>query len=92
MVWLYSGGNPNVWASNSYSNDGVRNIQINEKGLQILGDDAIAFNGGGMPGYDIPQSHDEVGQGSADASANVTDPDFEIPSEWKFSLGADHQQ
>ena len=85
---LYSGGNPNVWVSNSYSNDGVRNIQINEKGLQILGDDAVAFNGGGMPGYDIPQSlYDEVGQGSADASANVTDPDFEIPSEWKFSLG-----
>ena len=41
-----------------------------------------------MPGYDIPQSlYDEVGQGGADASVNVTDPYFEIPSEWKFSLG-----
>ncbi len=87
-VGLYSGGNPNVWVSNSYSNDGVRNIQVNQKNLQILGPNAIAFNGNGQPGYDIPQDlFDNVGQGSADASTNVTDPNFEIPSEWKFSLG-----
>lgn len=87
-IGLYSGGNPNVWISNSYSNDGVRNIQESAS-IQILGPDAVAFNGSGQPGYDIPQSlYDEVGQGSADASVNVTDPNFEIPSEWKFSLGA----
>lgn len=87
-VGLYSGGNPNVWVSNSYSNDGVRNIQVNQKNLQILGPNAIAFNGNGQPGYDIPQDlFDNVGQGGADASTNVTDPNFEIPSEWKFSLG-----
>jgi outer membrane receptor for ferrienterochelin and colicin len=26
-VGLFSGGNPNVWVSNSYSNDGLRNLQ-----------------------------------------------------------------
>ncbi|TGE85263.1 TonB-dependent receptor [Pseudoalteromonas sp. KS88] len=88
-IGLYSGGNPNVWISNSYSNDGVRNIQIDQKGMQILGDNAVAFNGNGQPGYDIPQDlYDEVGQGGADASTNVTDPNFEIPSEWKYSIGA----
>ncbi|MDP2635617.1 MULTISPECIES: TonB-dependent receptor [unclassified Pseudoalteromonas] len=88
-IGLYSGGNPNVWISNSYSNDGVRNVQINQRGMQILGPDAVAFNGNGQPGYDIPQDlYDTVGQGGADADVNVTDPDFEIPSEWKFSLGA----
>jgi len=86
---LYSGGNPNVWISNSYSNDGIRNIQFNTKGLQVLGDDAIAFNGSGRPGYDIPQSlFDKVGSGDVDDSTNVTDPNFEIPSEWKYALGA----
>lgn len=86
---LYSGGNPNVWISNSYSNDGIRNIQFNTKGLQILGPDAIDFNGSGRPGYDVPQSlYDAVGSGTADASTNVTDPNFEIPSEWKYALGA----
>ncbi|MGO2477364.1 MAG: TonB-dependent receptor [Pseudoalteromonas sp.] len=87
-IGLYSGGNPNVWISNSYSNDGVRNIQVNQSDLQILGPDAVAFNGTGQPGYDIPQDlFDAVGQGGADADVNVTDPNFEIASEWKFSLG-----
>ena len=85
---MYSGGNPNVWISNSYSNDGVRNIQESIKNVQILGAGAIDYNGSGRPGYDIPQSlYDEVGSGVTDDSTNVTDPNFEIPSEWKFSLG-----
>jgi len=85
---LYSGGNPNVWISNSYSNDGVRNIQDSVRDVQILGPDAIAYNGSGQPGYDIPQSlYDEIGSGTADSSTNVTDPNFELPSEWKYSLG-----
>ncbi|KAA1164789.1 TonB-dependent receptor [Pseudoalteromonas fuliginea] len=88
-IGLYSGGNPNVWVSNSYSNDGVRNIQADIRSQSILGTDAIAFNGSGQPGYDIPQVlFDEIGQGGVDDSTNVTDPNFEIPSEWKYSLGA----
>lgn len=86
---LYSGGNPNVWISNSYSNDGVRNIQENQKNLQLLGPDAVAFVNNGTAGFAIPQSlYDAVGSGSADDSTNVTDPNFELPSEWKYSLGA----
>jgi len=85
---LYSGGNPNVWISNSYSNDGVRNIQDSVKDVQILGNDAIAYNGTGLPGYDIPTSLiDAIGSGTADSDTNVTDPNFEIPSEWKYALG-----
>lgn len=85
---LYSGGNPNVWISNSYSNDGVRNIQDSVRDVQILGADAITFNGSGRPGYDIPESlFNEIGSGTADSSTNVTDPDFKLPSEWKYSLG-----
>tara|TARA_R110001583_G_scaffold2083_1_gene15343 strand:+ start:9388 stop:12522 length:3135 start_codon:yes stop_codon:yes gene_type:complete len=85
---LYSGGNPNVWISNSYSNDGVRNIQDSIEDVQILGASAIDYNGSGQPGYDIPQSlYEEIGSGTADSSTNTTDPNFEIPSEWKYSLG-----
>ena len=54
----------------------------------MLGPDAVAFNGSGRPGYDIPLPlYDEVGSGSVDSDTNVTDPDFEIPSEWKYALG-----
>lgn len=85
---LYSGGNPNVWISNSYSNDGIRNIQENDKNVQLLGPNAVPIVNNGQAIYDIPQQlFDAVGSGTADSSTNVTDPDFEIPSEWKYALG-----
>ncbi|PAX99537.1 TonB-dependent receptor [Pseudoalteromonas sp. HM-SA03] len=88
-IGLYSGGNPNVWISNSYSNDGIRNIQTDKKNLQLLGPNAVAFVGDGKAGFDIPKElYDTISAGGADDSTNVTDPDFEIPSEWKLSLGA----
>ncbi|MFT4925773.1 MAG: hypothetical protein ACI8WB_001868 [Phenylobacterium sp.] len=86
---LYSGGNPNVWISNSYSNDGISNIQTRLDDVQILGPDSIAFNGAGQPGFDIPvELIDAIGSGTANSDTNVTDPNFKIPSEWKLSLGA----
>ncbi len=88
-IGLYSGGNPNVWISNSYSNDGVRNRQFNERNVRLLGPNAAALVGQGRPGYDVPQSlFDRVGGSAVDVSTNVTDPNFKIPSEWKYALGA----
>ncbi|MDX2369279.1 MAG: TonB-dependent receptor [Colwellia sp.] len=85
---LYSGGNPNVWISNSYSNDGIRNVQKDIGDSYILGDNAIAYNGTGTSGYNVPvELYNDVGSGGADDSTNVTDPNFELPSEWKYSLG-----
>lgn len=87
-IGLYSGGNPNVWISNSYSNDGITNIQVNTKNMILLGDDAVEFVDNGTPGYAIPQSlYDAVGSGTADSSTNATDPNFKMPSEWKYALG-----
>ncbi|WP_269520708.1 TonB-dependent receptor [Alteromonas sp. BMJM2] len=97
---LYSGGNPNVWISNAYSNDGVTNVgtQVNRFGNDIPGYVRgetsifdIPLSGGGQPIFDAPQDLvDKVANTSltdGDAFVNATDPDFEIPSEWKYSLG-----
>ena len=89
-VGLFSGGNPNVWLSNSYSNDGITNISANQFGSIDLFATPNVNNG--TPGFEIPQSQfDAVADtviGSGDSQANAVDPDFEIPSEWKYSLGA----
>ena len=89
-VGLFSGGNPNVWLSNSYSNDGITNISANQFGSIDLFATPNVNNG--TPGFEIPQSQfDAVADtviGSGDSTANAVDPDFEIPSEWKYSLGA----
>lgn len=88
---LYSGGNPNVWLSNNYSNNGI--IQL-ENRLSLDGDPDTLFNiphtGQGRPGYDIPQElFDKVANGiGRQGGLNFQDPNFEIPSEWKYAIGA----
>jgi len=69
---LYSGGNPNVWISNAWSNDGLTNAQferrscsgttfVDETGVctwTILpgSADSIELSGSARPGYDAPQA------------------------------------
>ncbi len=88
----YSGGNPNVWISNAYSNDGVTNIGVRER--EIANFDTLfttQLTGQGRPIYDIPQAMFDAVQNtsitSGDGGVNATDPDFEVPSEWKLALG-----
>ena len=93
---LYSGGNPNVWISNSYSNDGVTNIDTYRSDRQLLNPDgtpiAGMFSGEGRPIYDpLQEQIDQVARNNPnlgnEPSVNAIDPDFEIPSEWKYNLG-----
>ena len=85
-VGLYSGGNPNVWISNNYSNDGVTQVEYQDRSETSVFD--LDFTGDGNPIYDIPQGlYDQVAAGGT-SGVNVLDPDFEIPKEWKYALGA----
>ncbi|WP_105214262.1 MULTISPECIES: TonB-dependent receptor [unclassified Pseudoalteromonas] len=90
-VGLFSGGNPNVWVSNAYSNDGVTNIYTRLSNVDLFNTAMTNFDGG-TPGYDIPQAqYDQVANtpiGQGDGTVNVIDPNFEVPSEWKYSIGA----
>ncbi|MCQ8878643.1 TonB-dependent receptor [Pseudoalteromonas shioyasakiensis] len=85
---LYSGGNPNVWASSAYQYDGITQIPLQYRGVDLLN---TPMTNGGTPGYEIPQAmFDEVANttpGTGDAATHSIDPNFEIPSEWKFSVG-----
>lgn len=83
-VGRFSGGSPAVWISNSYSNDGV------------ISDSANAFGTVSVPttpdtatGQYIPQDVlNALASEAPDGSVNALRPDFEIPTTWKFSLGA----
>ena len=90
-VGLYTGGNPNVWVSNAYSNDGVTNIYTRRNNVDLFNTAMTNFDGG-TPGYDVPQEmFDEVANTNirlGDSIANVIDPNFKMPSEWKYALGA----
>lgn len=102
-VGLFSGGNPNVWLSNNFSNTNTLQTGIRGRnfgytdGSRTLFDDDINYvqvedGVPAGPGYGVPQDMAEaarLGNGS-NFELNYLDPDFDIPSEWKFALGMTH--
>ncbi len=103
-VGLYSGGDPNVWLSNNFSNNNV--LQFGQRGRSFgytdgtrsLFDPDVVYLGleDGVPagpGYGVPSElYNAVSGGTGDNfEINFLDPDFEIPSEWKYSLGATYE-
>lgn len=89
----YSGGNPNVWLSNNYASNNVTQVGARIRGNidlfslnYVLAEDGVP-NG---PGWAVPQVlADSVATGQGrNFEINYLDPDFVVPSEWKYSLGA----
>jgi len=87
---LFGGGTPNVWVSNSFSNDGVTVVQTDvNPGLGINPQLAGALTG--VDGFNIPQEvldFNETLRG--DGPVNAVDPNFEIPSQYRWNLGIQH--
>ncbi len=89
---VFSGGNPNVWISNSYSNDGITNVQLPSQSFdQSIFD--LPLSGAGRPGFDVPQTLvDQVAARTADDAATsrlvIVDPNFKQPNELKLAFGA----
>lgn len=79
-VGRYSGGQPNVWISNSYSKDGVstqlyseRDISVPANVLNNISPDALAA----------------INSGGRNTVAALLDPDFDLPSQWTYLLNSD---
>jgi hypothetical protein len=93
-VGLYSGGNPNVWLANNYQVDGITQVEFQDRTLDDDGLGGVTLfniphNGAGQPIFDIPQAlFDSVAAGTSNGGVNALDPDFKVPKEWKFALGA----
>ncbi len=98
---LFMGGSPNVWVSNNYSNPGnlIGQFQCRRDGYTsnfagsgvpvCSADELAALNV--TDGTNPAQiAKDKVAQSAALGTGviNVIDPEFEIPSIWKFSIGA----
>ena len=100
-VGLYSGGNPNVWLSNNFSNDGFRIAQLRERTIERdppppenCGEGVdfslfdIPLTGGGNPIYDVPEClFDAIAFAEPNSGVNALDPNFDLPQNWKANLG-----
>ncbi len=92
-VGRYSGGNPNVWLSNNYSSNNVTQVGARIRGdIDLFSLDYTLAEDGvpNGPGWAVPQElADSVATGQGrNFEINYLDPDFKVPSEWKYSLGA----
>ncbi|MEM1141227.1 MAG: TonB-dependent receptor [Pseudomonadota bacterium] len=91
-IGLFSGGNPNVWLSNTYSNTSTTAVQARIDGVALFEQNYVNCEPNVPvcgPGYGVPQNIADVvaaGDGS-NFEINFLDPDFDIPSDWKFTAG-----
>ena len=91
---LFSGGAPNVWVSNNYSNDGVRTASIScvrTGSLTCPTATALSVLDNVNP-FDVPSVLDSLVQNPAFrqfTGINLLDPNFEMQSTWRYSLNYD---
>ncbi|MGJ8563503.1 MAG: TonB-dependent receptor [Alphaproteobacteria bacterium] len=91
-VGRYSGGNPNVWLSNNYSANNIDQVGTTRFGVDLFSQTYFGAEDGvpNSAGYAIPGIvWDDVATGNgSNFELNYLDPDFKIPSDWKYSIGA----
>ena len=83
-IGLFSGGEPGVWVSNNYSNNGVTLGSA-------FSNDPAEING--FDGFNLPQAlldQNAEAAANADGFVNALDPNYEIPSVLRVSLGAQY--
>ena len=105
-IGIFSGGSPDVYISNSFSNTGFlsNNIDIrqnnNSTTYTVPGQTGAAGNATGaaaltgVNGATIPAAANTVllnAATQATAPVNALDPDFKVPSQWRGTLSADWQ-
>ena len=78
-VGKFSGGRPNVWLSNAYSNDGVTFVTATNTADYLENTDITS----------IPQGVQDNLQ-AGDGNVNVTDPNMKLPSDWRSSIAVDY--
>jgi len=97
---IFSGGSPDVYVSNSFSNTGYLSNSIDIRqtndggyimpaGSTVSGSQILS----GVNGKTIPAGANTVltnASSSATAPTNALDPHFKLPSQWRATLSADY--
>lgn len=84
-IGRFSGGKPNVWLANSFTNDGITLVAAPTSATNA----AIA-NPANVDFTQIPDSV-EASLVKGTGSTAYVDPDYELESDWRFQLGWDQE-
>lgn len=87
----FSGGQPTVWVSNSYSNPGVGIGSVTVDNRNNTRPDLF----GALNGVDISEVPQDIraviASSSSFGNTNLTDPNFKLPSDWRVQVAADYR-
>jgi outer membrane receptor for ferrienterochelin and colicin len=89
---LFAGGNPNVWLSNNYSNNGVSILASSiERESGNSAAELAALDGSNTSNFlfELP-ALSVANLTGGDGAVNALDGDFDIPAIWKMNLGTQH--
>jgi len=82
---LFGGGTPNVWVSNSFANDGVVVLRTTVSSTVNPQLNSALTN---VDGFDLPENVLTFHANQpVDGPVNAIDPNFEIPSQYRWNLG-----
>jgi len=84
-IGRFSGGNPNVWISNAYSNSGVNLGFYRDEDFTTT----PTANNNVITSIYGPAA-DAIQNADSDGNVNLTDPNFKLPSDWRYQLAADY--
>lgn len=80
-VGRYTGGQPNVWISNAYSQNGVFDGFFSQENVTITADSIAGI---------FPDASAALADGQSNGNVSFTDPDFELPNDWRYQLATDY--
>jgi len=78
-IGRYAGGNPNVWISNSYSNDGVSKQDYSDRSFTGTSNILTTI---------LPEAIDAINNGTGSSTANLINSNFDLPSQWTYMLNS----
>ncbi|GAB4191313.1 MAG: TonB-dependent receptor [Wenzhouxiangellaceae bacterium] len=92
---LFGGGTPTVWLSNSYANTGVLSTigffpRLDGQPFTDIFAAVDDLLQGNVDGASAAAALQPFLTQNPLADTNAVDPDFEVPSSWKFNLAVDH--
>jgi outer membrane receptor for ferrienterochelin and colicin len=92
-VGLFSGGSPGNWIQSSFLNDGVTIVTPDNAGAIDPTCAGVTSSVAALTNVDAFNIAQEVQDCMFSGAGNVeaTDPNFEIPSTWRFNLAVDHE-
>lgn len=92
-IGRFSGGQPSVWAGNAYGKNGLSQVDTGTVTAGSRGNitqemrDALT----NVDVNTVPDSFLDYVRDGAESEINLNDPNFKVPSDWRYQIAADYR-